>query len=216
MKLIFLDIDGVLNSHQSYTYHHRITHKIEMTDILCPIATSNLGHILDLYPDCFIVVSSSWRKSRSIEDLGNILHKYHIDKSRIIDKTPVNSKEEIRGNQIKAWIDNNPQIMQKVSHYVILDDDNDLTYFLSTPNFIRTNPKVGLSWLETEQVLMFFGNYTLSFNDLKENTEYLAFSRSKDMIFHVKNEKLFLKNDTSLSSFHLLDLENEKFAIFNN
>lgn len=215
MKLIFLDIDGVLNSHQSYNYHNRITHNYEMADILCPIATCNLGYILDLHPDCSIVISSSWRKSRSVDDLGNILEKYNIDRHRIIDKTPVNSSGEIRGNQIKAWMEANPDIMKQVSHYLILDDDNDMTYFLNTPHFIRTNPKLGLSWLETEQALMYFGDYVLSFNDLKENTDYLAFSRPQDMIFQVKNGLCYLKTESKLEHFTLLDLDNEKFSFFN-
>lgn len=67
-----------------------------------------------------IVLSSSWRiSSLRTKQLKEQLLPYGLE---IIDRTISNARGE-RGDEIKEWLSRNPD----VSHYVILDDDNDMS-----------------------------------------------------------------------------------------
>lgn len=80
MKLIFLDIDGVLNSEQSQCmyYHHKawIESKLgkgSKTRELCPISISNLDYLMRETPDARVVISSSWRIGQQTEKIIGFL-----------------------------------------------------------------------------------------------------------------------------------------------
>lgn len=138
MKVMFLDFDGVLNSHQSATFWH---HNRDKQNIVtrpyrehefCPIAISNMEELMRRMPDLKIVVSSTWRMGRSVEELKIVLASSPLMANAVIDKTLV-FHEEPRGKEIKAWLDKHPEI----SHYVIVDDDSDMLkeqreYFVHT------------------------------------------------------------------------------------
>jgi hypothetical protein len=83
MKLIFLDMDGVMNSHQSIHFFHEFM-KLpnnwfekympgkdfnfnHYEDELCPMAVSNMATLLKEYPDIRFVISSTWRIGRDEE-----------------------------------------------------------------------------------------------------------------------------------------------------
>ena len=124
MNIIFLDIDGVLNTgryqdiqekrdNKSYFYHQFHFDNICM---------NNLKEIISEF-NAYIVISSSWRieKDRIYwEKILNNFRKYNIE-DRIIDKTP--SFSTIRGNEIKKWIEDNKD---KVTNFIILDDEDDM------------------------------------------------------------------------------------------
>lgn len=182
MKLIFLDFDGVLNSRQSEIYYSQFhPHKVTMEERLCPIATSNLLHILKEHPDTRIVVSSTWRRSRSEAVLGEILSRYGIDPSVVIGRTPYHGPGEIRGERIQEWIDSHKEI--NTTHFAIIDDDADMAHFLGTPHFIKTHNKTGLMYAEVSKILAYFGNYNLNFNQLIAGEQYKLFSKPKQVIY---------------------------------
>lgn len=177
MKLIFLDFDGVLNSRQSEIYFSQTAPDTEMESRLCPIATSNLRHILTEHPDTKIVVSSTWRRSRTEVELGHILSQFGIDPSVIISKTPYYGPGEVRGLRIQEWFDTNPEI--KPTHFVIIDDDSDMAHFLGTEHFIKTNSKTGLMYPEVSSILAYFGDYNLKYAQLVQGENYRLFSKPK-------------------------------------
>ena len=142
MKIIMLDIDGVLNSTQGEIMHHR--RNCENHFSLCPIACSNLQWILDQVPDVAIVISSTWRIYHSPKELRLILKMNQISGERIIDTTT--NEPGIRGQQIQAWLDKNP-----VDQFVIFDDDLDMGHLL--PRLVRTNPKHGLMLEDAEKAV---------------------------------------------------------------
>lgn len=182
MKLIFLDFDGVLNSRQSEIFYSQFhPDRDTMEDRLCPIATSNLLHILKKHPETKIVVSSTWRRNRTEAVLGEILSRYGINPSVVISKTPYHGPGEIRGLRIQEWFDANPQI--KPSHFVIIDDDADMAHFLNTPHFIKTSPKTGLMYSEVATILAYFGDYNLSFNQLVIGQQYRLFSKPQQVLY---------------------------------
>jgi hypothetical protein len=129
MKLIFLDIDGVLNH---YLYYEKINYdeinypysefdpeKIELLNTLI----KNTG--------AEVVVSSTWRKNIQKEELEKIMQKRGF-KYTILDFTPElnytgNYGTVPRGCEILAWINENIKFNSRDSlKYVIFDDDSDM------------------------------------------------------------------------------------------
>lgn len=136
MKVIFLDIDGVLNSEQ-------LVHRLGMDwdgNQLDPLAIDRLNRLTD-ESGAKIVISSSWRIAYHWEELVPILQDAGI-KAEIIDKTPYLHSD--RADEIWCWLDNT---QEKIETYVILDDDRlEMKRDNSDPvldmHFVRT------SWLD--------------------------------------------------------------------
>lgn len=158
MKILFLDIDGVLNSHQSMTfwYKHRDMNKWQnelygewkgtLAQYLAldfdPIALSNLEELLKRVPDLKIVVSSTWRLGRSIDELREIFLPFRTISRAIISKTG-RDYDRIRGNEIQEWLDKHPEIEK----YAIVDDDSDMLDS-QKPYFVQTNNYNGLQFTD--------------------------------------------------------------------
>jgi hypothetical protein len=143
MKVLFLDVDGVLNSMNSTNFKNNLW---PIDDYMCFL----VGKI-QLDTDCAIVVSSSWRHH---PDGMRLIREKFLN---VIDKTPHTfgiptklpppilagqhkTRSSTRGEEIKAWLDKHPD----VTKYAILDDDSDmLPEQLS--NFFQTTFKTGLT-----------------------------------------------------------------------
>lgn len=126
MKVIFLDIDGVLNSRQFFMALYRETGKSILVREFCPISVSNLLYIIAEVPGVKIVVSSSWRKGTTIEELRRTLEKNaFIPPDMVIDKTAdYSDRGHDRGWEIQDWLDKHPE----VEKFVILDDSDDVVH----------------------------------------------------------------------------------------
>jgi hypothetical protein len=123
-KVLFLDIDGVLNSRESYESGRT---KSAMRDPVDPLAVAQLQRIID-ETGCTVVLSSSWRIGRYLSDIRGMLIKAGARHPfPLIDKTPDLSRVDghlyigiRRGEEVKAWVDGfEPNV------YVCLDDDQD-------------------------------------------------------------------------------------------
>ena len=134
MKVIFLDIDGVLN-HQKHYEWLMTTNEPTLMQRVYPYSEFNpkscqlLNEIIK-ETDAQIVVSSSWRLDG--EARLNALFK-HFDLPRIYSITPC--LNTARGIEIDAWLAAHPE----VDKYIILDDDEDMNSE-QLPFFIKTNP----------------------------------------------------------------------------
>ncbi len=117
MKVIFLDIDGVLNSYQStIMYMDSNLTEPEKVLALCPICISNLNYTIKK-TKAKIVIHSSWRLYNNIEDIKNYLKKYgfkYLDS--IIDMT---SKKLEKKEGIEEYLKNHQKEIEK---YVVIDD----------------------------------------------------------------------------------------------
>lgn len=121
MKVIFLDIDGVMNTDFSESY-------VKADNGWTYIGIDNskvkeLKRIVDT-TGAEIVLSSDWRYAFEVGAYKQEVHtcKYLNNKLRkqglkIYDKTPDIAKFE-RGLEISTWLDKHPE----VTDYVILDD----------------------------------------------------------------------------------------------
>lgn len=137
MKIIFLDIDGVLNSVQYDRLRTREQGNVDETRL--PL----LKDIVD-ETNALIVLSSSWRKHWEKDsqlcdnigkDLNSVFAKYHLS---IYDKTPCLASND-RAEEICMWL----SMHSETTAFVILDDiafgwGDDLQEHL-----VKTNCRIG-------------------------------------------------------------------------
>lgn len=163
MKIIFLDIDGVLNSGDWYRKRHEEVPQHEQSAQypfyeFDPELVSNLNFIIQK-TEAKVVVSSTWR----IADLQAILESVGFI-GEVIDKTKSfylkgESYTIPRGCEIAEWLDNRGnyrrinwskekqrECIEKalVKNYIILDDDSDML-LKQKEHFVHTTWKSGLT-----------------------------------------------------------------------
>jgi hypothetical protein len=150
MKVIFLDIDGVLNHELYYRWRHKEMSdgkpfeefRDDYGDHFSQDSVNNLQKILN-ETNAKIVISSTWRMSglkimlemwnkRGMpgDIVGVTPHFYHNDYSNLP-----------RGCEIDYWLDtcNCP-----IESYVILDDDTDMLY-KQRLHYVKINSWYGLT-----------------------------------------------------------------------
>ena len=135
MKIVFLDIDGVLNCSDDFK-------RIKHTDGLClsPQKLNRLRRILR-ETGAKIVLSSTWRRH---EDAMDFLNANGI---HWIDKTPA-SFSGMRGREVSEWLNKHGS---EVESYVILDDNDDF-FDSQKPFFVKTEFIGKNSGLQDEHV----------------------------------------------------------------
>lgn len=124
MRIIFLDIDGVLNTDravklQTLYNSDRITFDAD--------ALKNLKELVE-ETNAYLVISSTWRihygtDSRLWKELMSNFKEYGIE-DRIIDITPVLSEKlntSVRWKEIETWLVNNKD--KEIESFVIIDDE---------------------------------------------------------------------------------------------
>lgn len=136
VRVIFLDVDGVLNNEKSL----RIGELISMDCVRHVRRISKLA-------DADIVISSSWRIGNSVQTLQEMFHMVGL--YRVIGKTSSNDPScSDRGDEIKQWLDANPT----VENYVILDDDRDMLEE-QIPHFILTEAMEGITESQSDYAI---------------------------------------------------------------
>lgn len=130
MRVIFTDIDGVLNPHWKTKWSKN---SISIYNKICKE--------FDLKP----VITSTWRTNHTIEQLQDIFTKQGIE-TPIYDYTPHIDQED-RGVEIKQWLSKNPEIKQ----WVIIDDKtSDIEPYLT--NVVKCRSWIGLTIDEYEEI----------------------------------------------------------------
>lgn len=165
MKIIFLDFDGVLNSENWYKILREKPDQEERypLDEFDPSAIWRLNKIVQ-ETGAQVVVSSTWRKGREIDELQSILDEAGF-MGKVFDKTPVlrdmvgNSYTVPRGCEIDYWLKNSGKFqrinwsidvqeahLEKsiVKNYIILDDDSDMLYN-QKEHYIKISTLTGLT-----------------------------------------------------------------------
>lgn len=118
MKILFLDIDGVVNSVKNFNPKNNTLYPL---DRYCAFL---VGRIV-LQTGCKVVLSSSWRHDpKAVQSVSQSVVE-------LFDITPTLGK--YRGDEVQAWLDQHPE----VTKYAILDDDMDF-YVYQAPNFFKT------------------------------------------------------------------------------
>jgi len=164
MKVIFLDIDGVLNSERSFiggnhrskdpkyadmSYQERFAH-CTIDQVACDLINRLL---IDF--DAWIVVSSSHRLHfkdgpNKVKELQEYMTSLGIHGERVIGWTP--SLNGPRGLEIHTWLEQHPE----VEMYVIFDDSIDMLEE-QQDRFINTDMAVGVSAEDYRKATRLFG-----------------------------------------------------------
>lgn len=148
MKLIFLDIDGVM-----VTSRHLVQSSKYFGHEFDPVCIRNLHDIL-IRTDASIVITSSWREGRTLKQLQSIFKINGINK--VIGMTPIIDGAN-RGREIKEYIKNTQELGMTISMFVIIDDEEemgDLTTYL-----IETDFKTGITDNIKEQIIDFLRRF---------------------------------------------------------
>lgn len=165
MKVLFLDIDGVLNSQNWFGWRAYCTknngggefdmdknltedkymlYKLSMLD---QRAIANLNRIID-ETGCKVVLSSSWRclwdPTENDTTLNALkLRGFKYDFYGLTPRIPQKDFGLERGIEIQSWMDKELE-KNEITSYLILDDDNDMLPE-QMDNFILVNNQYGLS-----------------------------------------------------------------------
>ena len=159
-KIIFLDIDGVLNTQDWHSRMTKETPKDEFGYAFDPVAVANLARIIE-ETDAVIVISSSWKffgvaKLREMWKIRNL-------PGTILDITPNTVSDEMllnanleefqlgvcRGNEIKEWLSKHKG---EVSNYVIIDDFDDLLPE-QEDHVVLTDTLIGITKFDAEKAI---------------------------------------------------------------
>lgn len=149
MRVIFLDIDGVLVNRWSLSNHSGIYAKAH------PDCVAALNYIVEETGAC-IVVSSTWRHA-GVSKMRDFLSEWGV-KAKVLGCTPDLSRKEgrlfigtVRGDEIQAWLDGLSGHFGPVESFVILDDDNDMRHLKD--RLVRTEFVCGLTMLDAEKAV---------------------------------------------------------------
>lgn len=162
MNIIFLDVDGVLNS-MAYFEQNKGKGRIEISDY-------HLQMLAKIYHTCNakIVLSSSWRELDDESDIHVYwMYEYLINElarydMKIISKTPVIDMN--RPLEIKTWLDN--RIDKDNIRFVSLDDDFSKDkydvygigeYLVKTEFFCKDISKGGLQQEHVDKAIEILG-----------------------------------------------------------
>ena len=140
MKLIFLDIDGVLNDEKFYKnrrYNKFINNKYNNINYK---KVKLINNICDK-TGAKVVISSSWRINMTVEELQELFVFFH-GKFEVIGKTPMHGVLGNRGIEINEFLDTYGK--ENVEGYVIIDDDTDIQSN-QLSNFVNTCYRKGIT-----------------------------------------------------------------------
>jgi hypothetical protein len=148
LAVLFLDVDGVLNSHRTWAARRRMPWLLTPEHIadLDPVALTMIRNICTDY-DVKVVISSSWRvgKDRTPKAFADAFQL------PVIGCTPeIHTRDRIRGDEIKMWLDANP-----VDRYAIIDDDSDMLPE-QQPFFVHTTHEDGMLYRHYTQLESIF------------------------------------------------------------
>jgi hypothetical protein len=171
MRLIFLDIDGVLNCETFFVDRknkaalrkevkkREISREEYYGDMLCE---ERIGWLNELCTatGAKVVISSTWRLGKEVSELQAILSRSGATFD-IIDKTPRLGADTVRGNEIYKWLKENAEAVTgkpyyEFKEYVIIDDDSDMLLW-QRPHFFQTDAYSGLTPNTCYKIKRFFG-----------------------------------------------------------
>jgi histidinol phosphatase-like enzyme len=144
-KIIFLDVDGVLNCGKTWEGPHE-----DGLSTLDPVLCDRLATIVQ-ETGAIVVLSSTWRlfPGEPLEKLtwwlrmrGIHIHSHTKDLSMQIGWGNV---EACRGDEIALWLEEHEDEFPRLEReFVILDDDSDMLP-LQRPHHVHTSFKDGLT-----------------------------------------------------------------------
>jgi len=209
-NIIFLDIDGVLNTWRFQDYQVKCFEcdSWNAQFNFDPICMKNLKELIDK-TNAYIVISSSWRNTdNGIKDICNNLKLYGLE-NRFFSCTPILDRKT-RGEEIEMWL---YMFSNMDINYVILDDDNDvedLEYRL-----VQCNDYYGFTKNELEKALELFRRNEVVKIEIVFKETNMEHGVKKNDIFtyekHKNNIKTFANGVQIVDDFEKEDYSNGEF-----
>lgn len=146
MKLLFLDIDGVLVTYSTMEKRKMENLGRESEGLFGQEFVDRLRTIVDK-TGAFIVLSSACRIGRlSYYDVATYLAKFGIP---VIDRTDCLNYTRVRGEEIQIVLD---EVEKDLVSYCIVDDDSDMLES-QKPYFVQTTLWDGLTQDAAEKII---------------------------------------------------------------
>ena len=143
MKVIFLDVDGVLNCESTKAFFEGVPFvESEKIKLVAEIVKKTGAKI---------VLTSNWRSGwdRKIRGIDNdfavrrfnaLADAFAAEGLSFLDYTP-KLFDSTRGAEIKAWLDT--RLENEIENFVILDDDRDMRPYMK--KLVNTSWKTGMT-----------------------------------------------------------------------
>lgn len=118
MKVLFLDVDGVLN-HHAFLVAHEAAIDLDSSGRaeIDPVAVARLRHVLET-TGAKVCISSSWRHWMGGDVLRSFFATYGVE---VVGATPAHIVSP-RGEEISEWI---ARHRSEVDVYAVVDDYHD-------------------------------------------------------------------------------------------
>lgn len=166
-KILFLDIDGVLNRRPTESEiigkcHPGLTHEefLWVVEGLSPMHVKRLKDLIDLIGDLKIVFSTTWRLLPDHPIVGEDWRKtlaemLECDSARFIGDTPyISTTENRRGKEILKWLTDNAQHDSK---WCILDDNHwEIEKVVDADRCFFTDERIGLTDEIVDKIINYF------------------------------------------------------------
>lgn len=148
-KILFLDVDGVLNNHGTF--------EAQIESMLCSKTIARLDLVLDA-TGAKVVLSSAWRNVPRLEEFlraAGVFRCAHPDM-----RTPHHGRGQStrsyigRGAEIADWLSYHPD----VERFAIVDDDDDMLPW-QKPYFVKTSFDTGMTDDHAVRLTELLGGY---------------------------------------------------------
>jgi hypothetical protein len=160
MKVLFLDIDGVLNATEDWIEWKVLGHSTNYSfEMLSRPKIAMLVNIVQK-TGCKLVLSSSWRLHYTNEqmiEMFKVRGCHYITTDILIDQTPFPRLSGMRGQEINEWLQEHPEVTQ----YIILDDSTDF-YDHQRVYHVKTDTYVGLTFYQMKECIRLLSDQTLT------------------------------------------------------
>lgn len=147
MKVLFLDIDGVLNSTRTWVAFGGLPHEFKPGLPRFDLVAIGMLRRIVRAAGAQVVLSSAWRTTHTPEEAAAALGL------PIVSSTPVGRCAWGRGQEIAEWLRDHAG---EVEAYCILDDDADMLPE-QRPYFVQTSGHEGLTYANAARVAELLG-----------------------------------------------------------
>ena len=166
-KILFVDIDGVLNSSRGFAAKYQgVSGTLgNKRDMIEQIPALLIKRIVE-ETGCLLVLSSSWREGHSIAEVSKIIALWTGVNLEFTGATPYNGNplgSRFRGGEISEYLRN---MGTKPDKYCILDDFNQFfirdkkgrDQFEIDQPFVQTDGNNGISYLDYITIVEWFNS----------------------------------------------------------
>lgn len=143
MKLLFLDVDGVIINRQSCKVSY------DNPDLNC---VTRLNQLIE-QSGAKIVVTGAWRMNRTVKELQQLLGEWGVRGGAMIAKTPYGPRSCNRGDEIGRFFQE--WRGEEIESFAILDQHADFGRFL--PHLVHTRFESGLTINDAEMATKILG-----------------------------------------------------------